>query len=77
MQWGRGTTSNATETGTYITLPMAFPNNGLSVVASDMGIGVHAMAATFNGKSQIKVWAKDPAGNYNSGTVFSWIAIGN
>lgn len=76
IQWGSGTTNNATETGTYISLPMAFPSAGRSVIASDVGSGVHTISATFNGASQIRVWARNPGGSYASGTAFTWIAIG-
>lgn len=71
LQWGR---AQVTSTGTTITLPIAFPNGCVNVVAS-INFGSSQSAIFYNvlvlSKTQIQLWSNSATAYY-----YNWIAIG-
>ena len=77
IQWGAATSKGTTgEIGEVSTLPIAFPNAFLRIVATDGGFGANAIGITIISKSQFRCWGRIVSSGAFSDTGFHWIAIG-
>lgn len=70
IQWGEGTFQGINfEPGQVNTLPIAFPNAFLRIIATDRGNSADSIGIAIISKSQFRSWAHSDMG-------FHWIAIG-
>ena len=80
IQWGTAIIQNDPnnqQASTPITLPIAFPNTFLQVVATDVGWGRHTIGINFKDNSTLEAWSYDPINNtYPNATTIHWLAIG-